>query len=130
MRLVQESILVTTDASGAATGFSSGNYNGLLVAIGYIPGTDDPLDAGADFAVRQYEDAENVSSSARIWYPRAIASDYLGQELNHPLSSTHLWPIPVALANEPVGFYVENGGDTKTGVFTMVIATDVEFLEF
>lgn len=111
-------ILVTTDGSGDATGYSEASYNGELCAVQWIDGdladgVDAVLsvvntDAGVDFTLLTLTNANDDAM-----YPvRGIAKDQAGATITYDGTNEVYVSLPVVGRLKLV---VSSGGDAKTG---------------
>lgn len=112
-------ILVTTDGSGDATGYSEASYNGELCAVQWIDGTfgdgvDAVLsvtntDAGVDYTLLTLTNANDDA----FYLPRAATVDASGAASLYAAAGTAVnGKMPVV---GKLKLVVSGGGDTKTG---------------
>lgn len=116
----RHAVTLTTDENGDATGYTP-VVTGRVLSIRYVK-TD--YAAGVDFDVTGETtgvvlwDQDDVNASATV-YPRAQVHNTAGTALTY--DGTRTVNEPVCLAGERVKIVVGSGGDTKTGVFHVVI---------
>lgn len=116
----RHAVSLTTDASGAATGYTPA-VTGRVLAVIYAK-TD--FADGIDFVVSLEATAEviltgtNVNASA-AFYPRVPVDDEAGADAT--LDGTRKMREPVTAVNDRVKIVVASGGDTKSGTFHIVI---------
>ena len=117
MRAERHSIPVTTDASGAATVYSS-NISGRLHSLSYLK-TD--FADGVDFTITLERTGQsvwthtNINASETV-YPVAAAN------LGTTGHASTLSEIPIVAANDRLKIIVAAGGNVKSGTFDLVIS--------
>jgi hypothetical protein len=112
---------ITTDATGAAVGYSK-DVTGQIVNVIY--GKTDFAD-GVDFAVTLERTGQavwsqsNVNASA-IVAPRQPAHDQLGAALLYAAAGEAV-TVPIVAVEDRLKVVVAQGGDTKSGKFTLIM---------
>ena len=111
-----------TTASGVATAYSASIPHGRTLTIVY---TKTDFAAGVDFTITTETTAQNlwvednVNASTRR-APRQSTHDTTGVELTYTgdgdIPSDYIWVV-----NERVKVVIAEGGDAKTGTFTVVV---------
>lgn len=120
-------VAITTDASGDATAYTLA-ITGAVHSIRYVPDGTSPLDTGADVTITGETSGfpvlteANIGTSAFTRSPRQPThknSD--GSALLYAASGE---PVETAiiLANERIKVVVAQGGNTKSGTLTFIIA--------
>lgn len=108
----RHTVELTTDAAGAATGYTP-VLTGAVLAIAYVK-TD--FADGVDFTITSEATGEslwtdtNVNASETV-HPVAPAN------LGSSGAASTLTEVPIVLANDRVKIVVASGGDTKSGSF-------------
>lgn len=139
MRLERVSAEVITGAGGTGDGYfkrdgETSTYTliaGLIYSIQYIKHATTPYDAGVDFIITDLhsgaiiwdQDNVNVSASKR---PRVPAVDTSGVVVNFIGTTPHYRMFPLAFT--AVYITVLNGGNTKTGNFELIYASELDNL--
>lgn len=116
------SIPLTTNGSGAATGYSP-YFSGYIRALEYVK-TD--FANGVDFTITADETGEAILSltdqnSAAILRPRAATHSTAGVAALYAATGTAV-NDHIALGRDRVKVVVAQGGDTKTG--TIIVTVD------
>ena len=117
-----ESVTVTTDASGDATAYTSGVYNGKVSIVAY---TKSDYDNGVDFVVsgevtgQLIWDEDNVNSSKTV-APRQASHTIAG--IASVYAGTDGALTDIFVVNERIKFVVAAGGNAKSGAFRVVVA--------
>lgn len=120
MHVEKHSVAITTNGSGAGTGYTP-PVTGRVLGIRYVK-TD--FADGIDFTVTVEDTGEailtvsDVNASASF-YPRPAVHDAAGAVLEYVAD----FPLgePIAVAFDRIKIVVASGGDTKTGTFHVVI---------
>lgn len=118
----QEEVVIETDSSGDGTGYTSVG-NGKVINVVYTKATSSPYDAGVDFTITAEDtgitiwEEDSVDASKTVC-PRQATHDKGGTEQN---TSGDVKLGDIYLANERVKIVIANGGDTKTGTFTVLV---------
>ena len=113
------SIALQTSSGGAATGISSGNVNGRLLAVRYVPdGGASRLSSGATILLTGSLSGIRLmgfapTSAARDIYPRVGLHSSVGTTLNW-------FDTPVA-GNEEIRAVVSSGGAAKNGTLHLFV---------
>jgi hypothetical protein len=116
----KETVVVTTDSSGAATAYTQ-QLNGRVLAIVY---TKTDFDNGVDFTLTNNATGQsiwsqsNVTASATV-APRQPAHGQDGAALLYAAGGAPVTEY-LYLADEPVKIVIAQGGNVKTGSFTVV----------
>lgn len=114
-------VTVTTDASGDGTSYTP-TLNGFIQSIRYVK-TD--FADGVDFVCSLEDsgvlvwDQDNVNASATV-YPRAPTADTAGVASLYAAAGEPV-ETRIPVANERLQIVVAAGGNTKTGVFHVVV---------
>jgi hypothetical protein len=120
----RQSVTVTTIADGSAIAYS-GIVTGKLSQIRYVKDGTTPYTDGVDFVVTSEAtgeilwDEDNVNASATR-APRQATHDTLGVAAVF-IAAGQAVLDKIALANDRVKIVIAAGGDTKTGVFHIVM---------
>lgn len=115
------SVTVTTDAAGAATGYTEA-VNGTVSAIEY---TKVDFDNGSTITVSQDRSGEtiwteaNVNASA-IRRPRAATHSTAGAAALYAAGGAAV-NDKIAVVDSRIKVVIASGGNTKTGTFTVVL---------
>lgn len=114
-------VTLTTAADGSATGYTA-VVTGALQAIHYVK-TD--FAAGVDFTITSEATGESLWTETNVdasttRRPRGATHDGLGAAALYAAAGQAV-RAPVVLANDRVKIQIANGGDTKSGVFHVVI---------
>lgn len=114
----KETVTVTTDADGDATGHSV-PIRGRIFSVRYIK-TD--YEDTVDFAITLEDSGIGVWSEDNITgsttrAPLQPAHNLAGVALNYNDESNEPVSVPVVVVDERVKIVISNGGNTKTGVF-------------
>jgi len=115
------SVTVTTDAAGAATGYTEA-VNGVVSAIEY---TKVDFDNGSTMTVSQDRSGEtiwteaNVNASA-IRRPRAATHSTAGAAALYAAGGVAV-NDKIAVVDSRIKVVIASGGNTKTGTFTVVL---------
>ncbi len=115
----RHTVSVTTATGGGAIGYTP-VITGRIAAIAYAKATGSPFASTADITVTTDISAQSVWSEANV----------NASETNHPVavanltdgSASTLTEIPIYAANERVKIAIAQGGNTKIGTFTVIIA--------
>lgn len=125
MQATRSTVAVTTDASGAATAFSS-ILTGKLVSISYIADGTAPYDNTVDFTITVESSGQGVWSQSNVAATTTVA----------PRQATHTTAGVAALyaaggvavlddivvAGDRISIVLAQGGNVKTGTFVIVVA--------
>lgn len=125
-RVIRHEITAVTDASGDFTGYTAEPVFGLVHSIRYVPDGSSPLDTGADLDITGEDtgivvaDKDNIGTSAFTVMPRFATTD---QALAASLYASGGEPVEdrIAIAGERMKLVIAQGGDTKTGVFHILV---------
>jgi hypothetical protein len=114
-RIESDSVTLTTDASGDVTGYTRA-MNGRIVAVQY---TKDTYADGVDFTITNNTTAQGIwtdtnVNASEIVYPKQLNDDLAGADLTGVYQ-------PVYLADEKVKIVVAQGGNAKSGTFTVYV---------
>ncbi len=115
MHAERKAIPVTTAADGTATVYSP-NITGRITDIIYAK--TDFADT-VDFAITAETTGRNIWTEANVTAAKAVAPVRAAQ-VPAGTNST-LTEVPFLLANERIKFAIAEGGDTKSGSFTVVV---------
>lgn len=112
---------LTTDADGAATGYTPA-VTGRVLAIHYVK---DDFANGVDFAITSEATGQGIwtENDVNASTVRAPRQPTHGQDGSASLYASGGEPVEdyIALAQDRVKIVVANGGDTKSGTFHVVI---------
>lgn len=120
----RQSVTVTTIADGSATAYST-TISGLLSQIRYVKDGTTPYTDGVDFVISSEAtgeilwDQDNVNASVTV-APRQDVHSTVGVASLFAAGGTAVQD-KIALANDRVKIVIAAGGDTKTGVFHLVL---------
>ena len=114
-------VTVTTIADGTATAYSN-HITGRLLEIRYVK-TD--YAAGVDFTITTETTGQGLwtesdVNASTVRRPLAASHGAAGTALNYNDESDEPVCVPIYIAGERVKFVLAQGGDTKTGTFTIV----------
>ncbi|MBX9877627.1 MAG: hypothetical protein K2Y22_04145 [Candidatus Obscuribacterales bacterium] len=116
---------LVTDASGAATGYTSIPVTGKISHIRYVKDGSTPFSDGVDFAITGEESGENiwtendVNASKQV-APRQATHSNAGVASLYAAGGTAVQD-KIAIANERVKIVIASGGNTKSGRFIVVV---------
>lgn len=115
------SVTVTTDAAGAATGFTE-VVNGVVSAIEY---TKVDFDNGSTITVSQDRSGETIWSessvnASAIRRPRAATHSTAGAAALYAAGGAAV-NDKIAVVDSRIKVVIASGGNTKTGTFTVVL---------
>lgn len=117
-------VTVTTIADGSATAYSP-HLTGKISQIRYVKDGTTPFATGVDFTITAEATGEtiwsqlNVDASVTV-APRQPVHSTAGVAALYAAGGTAIQE-PIGLANDRVKIVIANGGDTKIGVFHIVI---------
>lgn len=118
----RHTVAITTSTAGAATEYTTALVTGRIVAIRWAPTA---YAAGATITVSTDVGAQTVlamsATAAFTKYPRVAANTTTGGSALFATGGTNILDYAVA-ASERVKAVVANGGDTKSGTLTVVVA--------
>lgn len=114
--LIEYTVTITTNGSGAATVYLGSRIRGRIVALKYAPGT---IDTGGDLTITGETSAIPILTKANagtsdVWFFPVAAANKVADG-----AASSLTEVPVWLYNERVKVVVAQGGDTKTGTMTL-----------
>jgi hypothetical protein len=117
----RHAVSLTTNASGAATGYTD-RVTGRVLAVVY---TKADFANGVDFTITAEATAEPIltltdQNASGVFYPRLGVHGSTGAALLYAAGGTAVCE-PVAVANDRVKVVVAQGGDTKTGTVTVIV---------
>lgn len=120
MHVERHAVAITTNGSGAGTGYTpvvSGRVLAIVYAkTDYADGVD--MTVTAEATGQAIWAQENVNAAAVV-YPRAQVHDGTGTAMTY--DGTRAVAEPVAVANDRVKIVVAAGGDTKSGTFHVIV---------
>ena len=127
---IRKSVTLTTDGSGDAIGFIPSPPDPLNPLNGEVRGIiydADDFDATADFTITAEETGigiwtESDVSASKTVHPLVPGSSQLGAPLVYAAGGSPVPAGPPILAHERLKIVVAQGGDTKTGTFTILLA--------
>jgi len=121
----RHTVTVTTDASGAGTGYTP-VVTGRIINVIYTKPASGGYDDGVDFAVTLEETGQTVWDEDNVNASKTVAPRQPTHATDGTASLYASGGEPVEdyilAASERVKIAVANGGSTKTGTFTVVIA--------
>lgn len=117
-------VQLTTDAAGAATGYTP-VVTGRVLAVHYVKDGSNPFADGVDFTVTAEATGEAIltltdQNASGSFYPRAATHDVAGAGALYAAAGTAVRDR-IAVANDRVKIVVAQGGDTKVGAVHVVI---------
>jgi len=120
MFIQRKSVTITTDADGDATDYISVDH-GRILSIHYAK-TD--FADGVDFTITSEATGEGLwtesnVNAAKSVYPRVPVTDQVGGGVTY--DGTNEIYEPIAMAGDRVEIVIAQGGDTKSGTFTVLI---------
>ena len=112
---------LTTDAAGAATGYSP-VINGRILSIHYVK--TDYAD-GVDFTITAEATGETIwteanVNAAKVCAPRLATHSNVGVATLYAAGGAAVLDY-ISVANDRVKIVIAAGGDTKTGAFHIVV---------
>ncbi len=117
----KHAVVLTTDGSGAATGYT-GAFSGVVSAIRYVK-TD--FADGVTFAVTVEDTGEAIWSEAAV---NASATRAPRQATHSTAGAAALYAAggaavlaPIVVVNSRVKVVISSGGDTKSGVVYVIV---------
>ena len=123
MQVERDTIAVTTNASGAVTGYSTKPFTGRILGISLnVPGVNGIASASIAITVESTgEPVLTVSgiSSSTNWYPRAPTNDLSGAALLYAAGGTHQSEA-IAMSNDSLIIAITGGGNTKNATFSVM----------
>ena len=122
--IVEETLQVTTDASGAAD-VSTNPLNGKLISIQYVVDGTSPYDNTVDLTVTNKSTGESLLSQTNIAaafkkFPRVATQDTSGNALLYAAGGTAQSDY-LRLCDESVRIVLAQGGNAKTGQFIIQV---------
>jgi hypothetical protein len=122
-------ILVTTDAAGAAIAKSSMPVFGRIEYVIYTPDATNPLDTGADLDITGENSGIVVANHDNIG---TVAFTRAYRQATHGIDgAAALYAAAgqgvldrIAIAGERLKVVIANGGNTKSGIFDIVVSDD------
>lgn len=125
MYVERHAITPVTDASGAATSYST-EVTGRIISVQYVKAGSGNYADGVDFTITTETTARdvwvqsNVNASAVV-APRQPTHDTAGAASLYAAAGE---PVEdhIYVARERIKFVIAQGGDTKTGTFYLTIA--------
>lgn len=120
MYIEKQTISLTTDGSGAATGYSE-VVTGRVLAVLY---TKVDFATGVDLTITAEGTGQAIltltnQDSSGIWYPRAQVHGATGSGLT--FDGTNVVAEPVPVVNERIKVVVAQGGSGKTGTVQILV---------
>lgn len=113
------SIAITTATGGGATGYTS-VVRGRIAAIKYTKATGSPLASSTDITVTLEDSGQSVQTFTNI---NATAVRYPVAAANLPSgAASTITEVPIYAVYERVKAVVAQGGNTKVGTLTVVVA--------
>lgn len=114
-------VTLTTDAAGAATGYTP-VVTGRVLQVHYVK-TD--FADGVDFAITSEATGQGVwtesnVNAAAVKAPRQPTHDQVGAASLYAAGGEPV-EAPITVVNDRVKILIAQGGDTKTGTFHVVI---------
>ncbi len=111
-------VAVTTSTGGTATEYTP-VINGLVAAVVYASGGASGFASTADFTITTETTGQNIWTQSNVSagvtkYPVTAAQIAAG-------TNSSLTEVPVPIANERVKIAIAQGGNTKTGTFTVIV---------
>lgn len=113
MWVAKETVSLTTDSSGNATGYTSA-FRGRLLNIVY---TKDDFAAGVDFAITLEDTGLGLWTESNVNASKTVAPTQLTQDQVGADGTARDY---VFNPNERVKIVVASGGDTKSGSFVVI----------
>jgi hypothetical protein len=124
--LKKHTIAITTNSSGAATGYTP-PVSGFVRAIVYVPHGTTPLDTNGDIVVTGNTSSiailtkANIGTSSTSWQPRAATHAVGdGSALLYASGGTAQCDL-VPVADEAIKLVVAQGGDALSGTFYVYV---------
>ena len=117
------SVTATTNSGGDGTAYSASIPYGRIVNIIYVK---DDYAAGVDFVITTEVTLQNLwvdtnVNASEMIAPRQSTHDTTGAALTYTgdgdIPSDYIWAV-----NERIKVVIDEGGDTKTGTFTVIVA--------
>lgn len=111
-------VTVTTATGGTITGYTP-VVTGRVVGIVYTAATGTPLASTADFTITTETTAQSLWSESNVTASKTV-NPVTAANLETGAAST-LTEAPIYAARERVKIAIAQGGNTKTGVFTVIV---------
>lgn len=122
MHAARETVSLTTDGSGAATGYTN-NVTGRILGVHYVKPGSGGFDNGVSLTVTLEATGESVvvitSNTSLNTYPRVGVQDATGAAAT--LDGTRLMRTEVVACNDRVKVVVAGGGSAKTGTVYVIV---------
>ena len=116
----KHTVNVTTATGGGFTGYTP-NVTGRIAAIRYVKDGTAPLASTADFTITTEDSAQNLWVDTNINASENVYPVLAGNIAGTGAAST-LSEVPVYAALERIKIVVAQGGNTKLGSITVVVA--------
>src|SRR5664280_3807786 len=127
MAITNYLVSVTTDASGAFTGYTPMPVSGHLEHIRYVPNASTPLDTGAGIVVTGESSSipivakTSIGTTAFTLAPRQ-ATHAVADGSAATYDGTHGILDKITFAGERIKLVVASGGNVKSGVFEILVS--------
>lgn len=124
MYVERHAVTVTSIADGTGTAYSPA-ITGRIVGIRYVKASSGSYTDGVDVTITLEATGETVMVGTNVnasttYYPRVGVTDAAGAAAT--LDGTRLARDCVYAANDRVKFVLADAGDTKTGVFHVIVS--------
>lgn len=118
-------VTIETNSDGDATGYvpASGVLTGKICSIRYVK---DDYDSGVDFVITSEQTGEtiwsqqNVNANATV-APRQATHSTAGVAATYDGVGSKAVNAPICLSEDRVKIVIDEGGDTKSGTFHVVL---------
>jgi len=110
---MKETIMITTDALGDGVGYSS-VFQGYINAVIYVK---DDYAAGVDFVITLEDTGQTVWEELNVNASKTVSPS---QTMHTTAGVSSGLTTPILAVTDRLKIVVANGGDTKTGAFTII----------
>jgi len=121
MSYAQSHIVEATTATGGAVSAFTPVVTGRVSAIIYTRPTGAPYASTADFTVTTEDSGQNVWVEANVNASTTV-NPVIASNIAGTGAASSLTESPIYAASERIKISIADGGNTKTGSFTVIIA--------
>jgi hypothetical protein len=115
----KHTVNVTTATGGGGVAYTS-VVTGRIASIAYVSDGTTPFASTADFTITTEDTAQSIWSESNVTASKTV-NPVTAANLESGAASS-LTEAPIYAAGERIKIAVAQGGDTKSGAFTVVIA--------